>query len=799
MRILSLLIILFFNTALIQSQQCDFSFSGYVINSKDSFPLKNATIQIQGISEIVETNSEGYFEFQSLCRKNYSVIISHPNGKTKLISLNLDRSIQKTIELEYQINELDEVIVEGETNLKSRTIFENKISDQIIEDNSSSTLGDLLKNISGVSSINTGNSIIKPIINGLYGSRVDVLNNEVNLQDQQWGIEHAPNIDINSAANISVIKGAGALKYSGSAIGGIVIAEPPKVFLKDSLYGKTVITGGTNGRGGSVSTRLTRSFENGWFTSLQGTYKRFGDFETPDYILSNSGLIDQSASFQIGLNKVNYGFEFFISTVNNDIGIIRASHLHAASDQLRAIKSNQPWYIEPFTYKINPPFQEVKHNIAKFKIFKRFQDFGKLTFQYHFQDNKRLEFDVRRGKYKNIPATNLTLKTHTIMLDFDSDFLNMFDFNYGIKGEFQNNFPSPDTGVKRIIPDYSKYDFGTYFISNFELKKNWVMETGIRYDFSQMNVSKWYRESFWLSRNYDKLYSEIVVRKIGNQILTAPKLKFNNLSGTIGLSKNIDQFSKLFFNYSIASRAPNPSELFSEGLHHSAARVELGDLSFKREIGHKLGFTYLKNKNNLSLTVNPYINFVDDFMLIIPTEIRQTNRGNFQVWEYMQTNARIWGLDLDMSYQLNEEFSLKNQVSFLNGKDISNSTPLINMPPTNIKNEISYSSNKTNNLSFSIQSDYTFKQNRYPLHILEVFVAESGEMETLDLSTPPPGYHLLNFRSSILFKTRDRYDIKVGLNISNLFNKTYKNYLSRMRYYAHDLGRNIILNISLDY
>ena len=89
-----------------------------------------------------------------------------------------------TIELEFQMNELDEVIVEGESNLKSKTIFENKISDEIIKDNSSSTLGDILKNISGVSSINTGNSIIKPIINGLYGSRVDVLNNEVNLQDQ---------------------------------------------------------------------------------------------------------------------------------------------------------------------------------------------------------------------------------------------------------------------------------------------------------------------------------------------------------------------------------------------------------------------------------------------------------------------------------------------------------------------------------------------------------------------------------------------------------------------------------------
>ncbi len=799
MRVILLLFFLFFNLGLVQSQNCDLIFSGYVNDIRNSSPLKNATIQIQGIIDIMETNSEGYFEFQSLCPKNYSVIISHPNGKTKLISVELDQNIQKTIELEFQMNELDEVIVEGESNLKSKTIFENKISDEIIEDNSSSTLGDILKNISGVSSINTGNSIIKPIINGLYGSRVDVLNNEVNLQDQQWGIEHAPNLDINSAANISVIKGAGALKYSGSAIGGIVIAEPPKVFLKDSLYGKTVITGGTNGRGGSVSTRLTRSFENGWFTSLQGTYKRFGDFETPDYVLSNSGLIDQSVSFQLGLNRLNYGFEFFVSSVNNDIGIIRASHLHAASDQLRAIKSDEPWYIEPFTYKINPPFQEVTHNIAKIKLFKSFQDIGKFTFQYHFQDNKRLEFDVRRGKYKEIPATNLRLKTHTIKLDFDSEFLNFFDFNYGLEGEFQNNFPSPDTGIKRIIPDYNKYDFGTYFISNFELKKNWVMELGIRYDFSQMNVSKWYRESFWLSREYDKLYSDIFVRKVGNQILTAPKLRFNNLSGTIGLSKNINQFSKLFFNYSIASRAPNPSELFSEGLHHSAARVELGDLSFKREIGHKFGFTYLKDKNNLSLTVNPYINFVDDFMLIIPTEIRQTNRGNFQVWEYMQTNARIWGLDFDMSYKLNEKFNLKNQISFLNGKDLSNSTPLINMPPTNIKNEISYNSNNLNKLFFSIQSDYSFKQNKYPLHILEVFVAETGVMEKLDLSTPPPGYHLLNFRSSILLKIADDYNLKIGLNINNLLNKKYKNYLSRMRYYAHDLGRNVILNMSFDY
>ena len=80
-----------------------------------------------------------------------------------------------------------------------------------------------------------------------------------------------------------------------------------------------------------------------------------------------------------------------------------------------------------------------------------------------------------------------------------------------------------------------------------------------------------------------------------------------------------------------------------------------------------------------------------------------------------------------------------------------------------------------------------------------MFVAETGVMEKLDLSTPPPGYHLLNFRSSVLLKIADDYNLKIGLNINNLLNKKYKNYLSRMRYYAHDLGRNVILNMSFDY
>ena len=92
---------------------------------------------------------------------------------------------------------------------------------------------------------------------------------------------------------------------------------------------------------------------------------------------------------------------------------------------------------------------------------------------------------------------------------------------------------------------------------------------------------------------------------------------------------------------------PNPSELFSEGLHHSSARIELGDLRFNSEVGHKITLNYIFQNKNINLSVNPYINSINDFILIEPTSVQTTIIGNFQVWEYRQTNAQILGLDID--------------------------------------------------------------------------------------------------------------------------------------------------------
>ncbi|PRX56117.1 TonB-dependent receptor [Flagellimonas meridianipacifica] len=794
------LLILLLSSITSLSQNCDNILSGTITDLHDGSLLVGATLIVAGTEQAVQTGLDGRFAISNLCDGTYSIQVSHPFCLTKGFTVKVVGNTTTSFKLEHHIEELNQVVVAGKAySNKSKTTFENTLAKEDLENFSSGSLGDALNSLSGVSSLNTGNTVVKPLINGLHSSRVVIINNGVRMEDQEWGAEHAPNVDINAVGNLTLIKGAGALQYSGDAVGGVIVAEALKVPVKDSLYGKTLLIAANNGRGSSITSQLTKSYQNGWYTSVQGTLKRFGDFEAPDYILSNTGIFARNASLQVGINRFNYGIEAYYSLFKNEIGILRASVAGGARDQIRAINSLRPLIVNDFTYEINEPKQDVTHHLARIKAFKRVDGLGKLNLQYDFQRNNRLEFDIRRGDGRGRASLDLQLDTHTLLLDLNSRLADELNLKAGVMGRYQNNFADPDTGVRRLIPDYDKYDLGLYAIADYRLNDQWLLEAGGRFDYIYMDVFKFYRTSFWESRNYDQVFPEIVVEELENQILTNPQLNFYNASGTLGTTYSFGNDYNLYFNYSIASRAPNPSELFSEGLHHSASRIELGDLRFDSEIGHKVSMTFQRDNSLFSFSVNPFINSISNFIVIEPTEIRQTIRGNYQVWEYRQTNAQLLGVDVDAFYAFAKNYRINSQFSLVKGYDRNRDEPLISMPPLNIKNEIVYQKTEFNNIRLSLQSEYYFRQNEFPNNNFEVFIPETETMELVDVSTPPEAYHLINFNSSIDFKVNKKSTLTVGFGISNLLNISYRNYLNRLRFYADDLGRNFLLNLKFNY
>jgi len=786
-------------TSIILSQNCILTLRGNIKDFHNGSPIEGASIKIQDSEIYSITDSKGDFIVKNICISKFKIIVSHISCNSEVIFIDLDKKSFVNIQLEHHIEELNEVNINAQVDKKTQTAQESIINNDVLERYSALNLGDVIKEIPGVSSINTGNTIVKPVINGLHSSRVLILSNNVRLQDQEWGIDHAPNIDINSINQISVIKGSGVLQYGGDAVGGVIILKPSRIISKDTLFGKTIIGGQSNGRGYNISSNINKNYSTGWFANIQASYKRNGDFKAPNYNLTNTGLESKSTAIRFGKNKFETGFEFYYSYLNNEIGILRTSHIGNLFDFRRAINSNQPIVIEDFSNTINVPKQDIKHHLLKANYYKRFQNFGKINLQYDFQNNRRKEFDVRIGDRRNIPAVDLKLQTHTILADVSLDSNLEQRLNFGILGRYQNNFANPDTGVRRLIPDYDKYDWGIYTTSDWQINDDLSIDAGIRYDFSRIDAKKFYLKSRWQESGYDEIFSDIIIDEFPTQYLTNPKFDYHNISASAGGKYTIDENNEIIINYSLASRPPNASELFSDGLHHALARIEIGDIRFNKEIANRIASSYSYNNSRFNLLVEVFYNRINDFIYLRPFEDNLDNRGAFGLWLYKQTNAELFGIDTNLNFLITKNLEWQNKSSFIKGYDIETDLPLINIPAFNSNNQIIYKNEGWLNFSASLKSELFFEQKEFPNFNYEVLDQFTGERFEIDISSPPKGYHLIHFYSEFTLKMNKKTNLNIGLSVNNVFDTSYRNYLNSLRYFADELGRNITLQLKLNY
>lgn len=780
------------------SQECDAILLGEVIDFHDNTPLQNASVNITGTSLATTTDKAGKFTFKTLCKGVLELEVSHPECKSQFITIVIEGNTYQKISLEHHLEELDEVKVVGDVKKNTNSSQEENLTIEEVEKYSGNSLGDALKSITGVSSLNTGANIVKPVIQGLNGSRVLILNNNVRMQDMEWGEEHAPNIDINANQNISVIKGAAALEYGGDAIGGVIVLAPLPIARTDSLFGKTQLNLFSNGRGGNITTSLIKSYESGLYLKAQGSLKRLGDLQAPDYLLSNTGIRENSVSINIGKRDFLQGWEAYYSFFNSGIGILRASHIGNIDDLITSINSQQPNIVNDFTYDIIQPNQEVTHHLAKLNYYRRFKGLGKLNLQYDFQNNRRFEYDIRVGDDADKASLDLKLTTHTFSSTLQLDAKEELDVKIGLLARFQNNFADPETGVRRLIPDYDKYDFGVFVLADYKLNEYWQVDAGVRYDFSRIDSKKFYRTSRWEERNYDQDFGELVIEDLGTQLLVNPVFDYHNVSAMTGFQYNLNEDEIVRFNYAFAQRAPNPSELFSDGLHHSAARIELGDLRIKSESSSKISASYELNSSKWGLTLAPYFNSINDFILLEPNGVEFTIRGAFPVWSYRQIDAQLIGIDFSLYTNWTSRIRTDHQFSWVRGTDESLDIPLINIPAANLNNSISYSYETWHGLTISLESQYVFKQQRFPPNIT-VFSPQQQQDVVLDINTAPPAYHLLAMDISSQFTLRKKDDLSVGLRGTNLLNTQYRDYLNRQRYFVDNLGRNISIRLIYNY
>jgi iron complex outermembrane receptor protein len=234
-------------------------------------------------------------------------------------------------------------------------------------------------------------------------------------------------------------------------------------------------------------------------------------------------------------------------------------------------------------------------------------------------------------------------------------------------------------------------------------------------------------------------------------------------------------------------------------LHHSAARIELGDLRTPQETANRIATSYYFQNTNTNISVALFFNHIRNFIYIEPTGTEQTIRGAFPVWDYKSTTANLFGVDVNWKQKITNRINFNNKTSFIKGRDIGNGRNLIDIPAANTQNTVGYTNKKWHHFNANLESNFVFKQNLFPNNNFEVFIPTTNSNLLLDISATPSSYHLLNFNTDATFKVTQKTNVTIGLTVTNILNTNYRSYLNRLRYFADDLGRNYVLQLKFKY
>ncbi|NRF40355.1 TonB-dependent receptor plug domain-containing protein [Pedobacter foliorum] len=307
--------------------------------------------------------------------------------------------LDSTVKTQAKTIKLKEVGIVEKGKPVSRTSISVTLSEKQLQQTKGSGLAETIKEIPGVSILKTGSTISKPVIEGMHGNRILILNNGIRLEAQQWGLEHAPEIDPFLAKRIHVIKGAESVRYGAEAIGGVIIVEPPTLPTSGGISGGLNFIGGSNGRSGASSAMLNGGLKSlpgfGW--RMQGTLKRFGNVHSADYYLGNTGVRELNYSAAAGYRTGKANYEVYCSRFGTELGILYSAHVGTKEDIDARIAIGRPLENYGFSYDITAPRQKVVHDLFKVKAHYDFSNQQSLAITYGFQKNQRKEYDFRRG------------------------------------------------------------------------------------------------------------------------------------------------------------------------------------------------------------------------------------------------------------------------------------------------------------------------------------------------------------------------------------------------------------------
>lgn len=621
------------------------------------------------------------------------------------------------------------------------------------------TLGATLANELGVSATGYGAGSSRPVIRGLEGARVQILQNGLSVGDvSNISQDHAVGNNMQNTHQVEILRGAAALLYGSGSSGGLVNVVNDRILtnLPDRATGaiNTSYETVNNGRAGSVEV-------DGAFGSValhvDTAINNANNYTIPGNSIQSPGGWTVPAE---GADATNYTGKLpntFSNQNNLGVGVSYIGQNGYTGVSVERLNNNYG-IPTPDGGSIN---QSQNRYDLQHQTRDPFADFSSFKFSAANTNYNHTEFNnagEAASLWKNIANEARFELAHKPIA--------------GWKGTF-------GAQVTAASLDASEIGSGSYAI---------VPPTK-----TNSNALFWIEEGKWnsLQGNLGLRYNNVAQKpNLGTELVPEPmntggdtptialqNRNFNLMSYSAGGLWNFMQGHGAGVAYTVSQRAPSAQELYSYGAHESTATFDIGNPNLNKETSHNLEFNIQKTSGLMRAKASVYANRFNNYIYGYYTGQSVPDVEDFSVVVAQQAAATIKGVEGELTYNWRQHgvggrvFGDASQGTF----DAGGNLPL--QPAPRLGAEIAH---QRNGWLTNATYIYSYQQNR-------LAAWEQG---------PAPSYNLLNAGISYTEKIKD-VNWAVYMNLKNLLNEQIRYATTPMavRLYAPQPGRSLIVGL----
>ena len=597
-------------------------------------------------------------------------------------------------------NDMEEVIVSSSLIDQAASEIPNPLhvmSGNDISNNASKSLGETLNDLLGVSSSDYGSGVGQPIIRGMSGSRVKILDNGlVNRDVSGLGADHINDVDLSNVQQIEVVRGPSSLLYTNGTIGGIVNIVDNSIAQEDVQRLAKIGLETQSVNDGDAQTIFYQDNLNDINISFSYKDSSFGDFNVPNGsiihieeeghqehenheehdeqeeelgYLVNSDFASESLKF--GASKTgDWGFiGFSLANIESLYGIPYHGDEHDEHDEH---EDEEEVHEEHEGERIFSTTDSDKFDLrgslningnflSSVDFF--FRDSDYVLTEQHAQEDE--EHDEHEGHSKGSTTFANDSVEAGLIFDLSNDqlsqkvSLNFVDEDNSVRGA--EAFMNPASRDELTFGYFASRDFDVFHV-----------DFGIRFDNidSEGSVSSAHEENNEKNEGHDEDHEEMETSFFDKS--------FSNSSLAFNFSKSLNDFIDLDIGFASVERAPSAVELFMNGAHLATGRFEVGNANLNSEKSNNIDFTLNFNYDNFFVSATVFNNDVDNY-IYLKDETEEEHEEHDENHEeghdehaglilanYLQQDAEFDGYEIEFG---NTIMLLSGELTFSFGRD----------------------------------------------------------------------------------------------------------------------------------